>query len=288
MRIEKIKIADLIKEVEYIISIPVDPELHGKFQNDFPGTPPIIVNPEMVILSGYDSYMFFLDKGVEYSEVLISDLDEKESLFLSYNSRSLLKPLSLYEKLNFLKNIIKYSDVQEIYQRTDLGIKIDKLLISMLPELTGEDFRTILSSDLLSLRTAVRLCSLEKKDRDVLFDLFSKVKFSRSNEQNLLDMIGEICFREKISVKDVFQKINIKELIENENPGSGILSAVSRVRYPEFRDYEDGWKQEVSKIKFPFRFTVHHSPFFEKKGVELRLFLDSLEDVKDISKKLKD
>lgn len=288
MRIEKVNVADLIPDDEFIISADPDPELHKKFLNDFPGTPSIIVDQEMTVISGYDSYYFLLNGGEKNCNVLVSPLDKKEALFLAYNSRALLKSLSLYEKLNFLKSIIKYSEVPEIYRRTGIGIRIDKQLISFLPELTGENFRPLLSSDLISLRTAVRLCPLDDCDRDALIALFSKVRFSNSNELNLIDMAGDICFRDKISINDVFKKVNMDELFEKREPGPEILLALSRIRYPAFSDFEKEWKREVKKIKLPFRFTIQHYPFFEKNEVELRIFLDSIEKAKEISEKLKD
>jgi len=285
MRIEKVRISSLIREDEFIISALPDPELHLTFINRFAGLPPIITDNEMTMVSGYDSYQFFLDNGNEYCDVLISPLDKKDALFLSYNSRAVLKPLSLYEKLRFLKNIIRYSEIQEIYQRTGIGIRVDDKLISLLPELTGDIFREMLSADLISLRTAVRLCSFEKDDREALLKLFAVVRFSHSNEQNILDMADEICFRDKCDLAEVFLRIDLDSLLRKKEPAEEVLTSISRLRYPAYTVYEKEWKEKIGKIKFPFRYTIQHSPFFEKKGIELRLFLDSIEKIKEISDK---
>jgi len=287
MKIEKVKIADLIRMDEFAISIPPDPGLHEIFINIFPGIAPIITDPEKNIISGHDSYDFFVNSGIEYCEVLVSPLKKKESLFLAYNSRAVLKPLSMYEKLVFLKNIVKYSDIEEIYNRTGIAIRIDKKLISLIPELTSDSFRELLSGDLISLRTAVKLCSLSGEDKKTMITLLTGVKFSNSNEKKLLDIANEICFRDKISISEVFQKIELEKLYEEENPGPEILSALSRLRYPAFTDQEREWKKEISKIKFPFSHSIHHYPFFEKRGIELKLFLDSLEKIREISEKFK-
>ena len=288
MRIEKVKVADLFRVDEFAISIPPDAGLHEVFLKNFPGITPIITDPEKNIISGHDSYDFIRNSGTEYCEVLVSPLEKKESLFLAYNSRAVLKPLSIYEKLVFLKNIIKYSEISEIYLRTGIGIRIDKKLISLIPELTSDSFRELLSGDLISLRTAVKLCSFNEEDKKLMITLFTMVRFSNSNEQKLLDMATEICFRDKTGFSGVFQKINVEKLYEEENPGSEILSALSQLRYPAYSDQEKEWKNEIGKIKLPFNYSIHHYPFFEKRGIELKLFLDSLEKIREISEKFKD
>ena len=288
MRIEKVKIADLIRTDEFVISIPPDPDLHEVFINNFPGIPPIITDPEKNIISGHDSYDFIRKNGSEYCEILVSPLEKKESLFLAYNSRAVLKPLSIFEKLVFLKNIIKYTEISEIYLRTDIGIRIDKKLISLLSELTSDSFRELLSGNLISLRTAVKLCSFNEEDKKLMITLFTRVRFSNSNEQKLLDMATEICFRDKTGFSEVFQKIKVEKLYGEENSGSEIMSALSQLRYPAYTDQEKEWKDEIKKIKFPFDHSIHHFPFFEKRGVELKLFLDSIEKIREISEKFKD
>ena len=288
MRIEKVKVADLIRADESAISIPPDPGLHEVFLKNFPGITPIITDPEMNIISGHDSYDFIRNSGNEYCEVLITPLKKKESLFLAYNSRAVLKPLSIYEKLVFLKNIVQYSEISEIYRRTGIGVRIDKKLISLIPELISDSFRELLSGDLISLRTAVRLCSFSEEDKKLMISLFCRVRFSNSNEQKLLDMATEICFRDKTGFREVFQKINIERLYEGENSDSEILSSISQLRYPAYNDQEKEWKDEIGKIKLPFNYSIHHFPFFEKRGIELKLFLDSIEKIREISEKFKD
>ncbi len=281
-------INELIPEDLYRISIPSDPGLHEVFMKNFPGIPPIVTDHQMVIISGYDSYDFLVGNNIIQTEVLIADLDRKNAMFLACNSRSVMKPLSLYEKLNFLKNIIQYSEVSEIYERTRLGIRIDKPLISNLDELTGELFRDLLIENRISLKAALRICSFAEKDRITLTGVFFKVRFSSSNELNLLDMMSEICFREKTDVKSVLKIINTDTLYKEKDPSSAILSELSRLRYPSYTDHENEWKKEIDRIEIPVRHQIHHAPFFEKKGVELRLFLDSIEKIREISKKLRD
>ena len=279
---------ELIPRDLYRISIPSDLGLHESFIKNFPGIPPIVTDPQKVIISGYDSYDFLVSNNIVQTEVLIADLDIKNAMFLSCNSRSVIKPLSLYEKLNFLKNILQYSDISEIYERASLGIRIDKTLISNLDELTGELFRDLLVDNRISLKAAIRICSFVEEDRITLIGILSEVRFSSSNELNLLDMVSEICFRDKTDVKSVMKTINSDILFKEKDSSSAILSELSRLRYPSYSDHEKEWKKEIGKIKIPIRHQIHHSPFFEKKEIEVRLFLDSIEKIREISEKFRD
>jgi len=287
MNSEKVELARLVREDEFDVSLPPDPSLHETFISRFPGIPPIVTDPGMVILSGHNSYEFFIRNGHEYCDILVSPLGRKDALFLSYNSRSVLKPLSLYEKLRFLTIILRYAEIQEIYQRTAIGIRIDDTLTLFLPELTGDSFRELLSGDRISLRTAVRLCSFEKDDRDAFIRLFTDVRFSASNELKVLDICGEICFRDKCGMDDLLRQIGYDTVLQSDDAAAGILSAISKLRYPAYSSHEKNWNESIGEIKFPFRHNVHHAPFFEKKEIELRLYLDSIDKLKEISRKLK-
>ncbi len=288
MKTKKVDLSSLVPGDEYRISIPYDPGLHDTFVKRFPGIPPIVTDTRNVIISGYDSYDFMITNNIDQTEVLITDIEIKEGLFLGYNSRAVIKPLSIYEKLNFLKNIIKHSDTDEIYERTQLGIRVDENLISMLPELTAGLIKELLTENRISLKTAIRMCSYSDEDKKELSGIFSKVSFSSSNELNLLDMISDLCFREKTDVKSILNLINPDALYQEKDASTALLSELSRLRYPSYSDHENEWKREIGKIKIPFRHSIHHSPFFEKKGIELKLFLDSIEKIKQISEKLRD
>jgi len=288
MNTEVVDLNTLIPEDDFRISIPSDPGLHEIFSKRFPGIPPIVINPGKVIISGYDSYDFMITNNVEQSEVFVTNIETKEGLFLGYNSRAAIKPLSIYEKLNFLKNITKFTNADEIYERTHLGIRIDENLISLLSELTIGLTGELLTENRISLKTALRLCTYSEENKKELAGIFSNVSFSSSNELNLLDMISDLCFREKTNVKSILKLINSEALYEEKDASTALLSGLSRLRYPSFTDHENEWNSEIGKIKIPFKHSIHHSPFFEKKSVELKLFLDSIEKIKQISEKLRD
>jgi len=288
MKPEKMILSGLIPEEKYRISLPPDPGLHEVFVQRFPGIPPVVVNGRREIIAGSDSYDYYVRNNISQIGVLTADLDVKDSLFLACNARAVIKPLSLLEKLNALFYIAEVADIAEIYRRTNMGIRIDETLLEALPDLLKPPFRGLLKDDRISLKTANRMLLLNWEDRKALAGLFGSFRFSASNELNLIDMITEICFRDKISAEQVLRSIQPNSAADEEDPARAILMELSRMRYPSYSETEEKWKKETGKIKVPFRHTVRHSPFFEKKGVELRLFLDSLEEIKQISRKLKD
>ena len=286
MKIENLKLSDLKPDPEWMISRPADPGLHEIFLNRSPGVPPVIADMKKRVIAGYDSIEYLQNKGEGRTDVLLTDIGRKDSFFLAYHSRAALKPLSLYEKLCFLRSVLAFSGPAEIYSRTAIGIRIDDRLIEALPFLASGEFAGLLSDDGADLRTAVRLCRMGKDDRESFMGVLETFRFSSSNQQILMDTVEEICFRDKSAVSTVFNDINIKKLKEEGEDGNGVIANLFRVRYPEYSEYQRRWKDTADRLKFPYRFSLKHPVFFEKKGVELKLHMDSLEDALDLSKKL--
>ncbi len=287
MQIKKFKLSELKIDDRYVISRPLKPEFHKIFLAKFPNFPPITVNGENMVISGHDSYEFMKNNGKIYSEVIVYDTDIKNSLYHAYNFREIIAPLNMFEKLFFLRDILKHSDIRELYERTKIGIKVDDILIELLPILTGDMFRDLLSDNLLSLKAATRICSFKTADRIALARMFSEVRCSNSSQLIILDMISEICFRDKSNVEEVLRKIGYNDLCSNECQSTKIVEALHKLRFPLYSEEENRWSVDIQNVNIPYRFRVNHSPFFEKKGVELTLFLDSLDVLKEVTDKIR-
>ncbi len=286
MRIKRVKIEDLTVDDDLVVSRPLKPELHEKFEKLFPGLPAVKTDEQLSILSGIDSYYYLKDKGVNSINVLILNMGKPESLFLGYTERGCLQPHNLYEKLFFIRNVLKYTDVRKIYFRTGIDIKIDKKLTENIEILLTNEFRDLLIKDLITFRTAIKLIEFNGEDRNKFLGLFGEINFSSSRQRNLIELVEEICFRDKTEVDVVFKSCGVQEIIDRKGSGDDVFSAISKLRYPEYYKREAEWAKEVKSIKFPFKYSLHHSPFFEKERLELRLFPDSLEEVKALSEKI--
>lgn len=272
----------------YDLSFPADPERRRAQVQRFAHLPFIIVDADSVVLFGSDFYRFFRAKNVEAVNVLQADLPAKEALFISVNLQQALFGLNLYEKLMFLRRIMPLADIPEIYRETDLDMNINPELTGKLAYLGGEAFKDILVQDKINLKTALRICAAAAADRSLLISLFEQVPFTSSQARQILEMIEEICFRDKIPVSAVFEKINLKNLLLPERPQKGIIGAVFKERYPLYTGEEQKWQREIKELDLPPHFKVSHSPFFEHPQIELHATLRNIGELKRISRSLKE
>jgi len=277
VKIDSIKIKDL-----FTLSDPVDPELHKKFKEMFPGIPELLLNERKELISGYDSFIYLRMSGVEYVDVCVADIDEKDSLFFAYNRRKSLKEFNLFEKISFIKKIIDYSDYNEIYKRTGIDIAINEKVLKNSNRILKDDMGKLLKKNLITVKTALKLVDSDENNRLVLTGIFAEFPMSASMQRNLLELTEEIIFRDKCTVSELFGKIKNK----NGLTADEIILRLKRLRYPEYSKYEDEWKRRVKKLKVPKNWKIFHSPFFEKNVVELRIVKKDLDEIESLLRKI--
>ncbi len=285
MKIVNIKLNELNADEKFLISNPVKTKRHFEFIRKFPGSPSIQINKRRVIVGGEDSFFYLKGKG-GFTRVLETDLNDKDSLFLAYNLRKSIEELNVWEKLNFLKNILTLADRKEIYERTGIEIKINDDLIKYLPVILEKRFEELLIKGKITIQTAKSICKFNLHDQEDFLFLFKNVTFSSSFQHNILEIVEETEFRDKCSVDDIFARTGIKDLMAEEKPQRDILSALSELRYPEYSVMEKEWVGTIKSLRLSPGFSVSHFPFFEKKGVELKIIYDTPEDLKKGLKKL--
>jgi hypothetical protein len=288
METRRVEIARLKIDPFYDLSFPADPEQRQKQAQRFTELPLIIVNADYVILFGSDFYRLFRAKKIEAVNVLQANIPATEALFINFNFHKALFGLNLYEKLVFIQRIMPLAPIREIYRKTGLDININPELLEKLACLCGETFKNILIQDKINLKTALRICAAAEKDRPSLVSLFEQVSFTSSQAQQILEMLEEICFRDKIPVDAVFEKINLIDLLPLERPQKTIIDALFKLRYPLYTNEEQEWQREIKKLNLPPHIKVAHSPFFEHQQIQLHATLKNIGDLKKISKHLRE
>jgi hypothetical protein len=284
----RVKITRLKIDPFFDLSFPADPEQRRTQAQRFAQLPLIIVDTDCVILFGSDFYRLFRAKKIEAVNVLQADIPAKEALFINFNLHKALFGLNLYEKLIFVQRIVPLAPIREIYRKTGLDININPELLEKLACLCGKTFKKILIQDKINLKTALRICAAAQEDRTPLASLFEQVSFTSSQAQQILEMLEEICFRDKIPVYTVFEKINLKDLLLPERPQKTIIDALFKLRCPLYTNEEQAWQREIKQLNLPPHIQVSHSPFFEHQQIQLRAILKNIDDLKKISKHLRE
>lgn len=280
---DRIKINDL-----FILSNPLTPDLFKMHEKKFPGIPPFVLNKKNELVSGLDCFSYIKEIRVKNLTVIKTDLNDNEALFLGFNQRSILKEFNMFEKISFIKKIIKYSAVNEIYDRTGINISIDHKLLKNLDLLLKNEFEELLIKNGITVKTALKLCEMKKEDREILIGLFSDIPMSSSRQKNLRDLIEDILFRDKCRVKDVLEKTSLKDGKKDDFNIDIFFRELFRIRYPQYSKYEDLWAVEVKNLSLPPGWKITHSDFFEKEDVELKISKKDLNEIKELLDKVKD
>lgn len=275
---------------KFMLSFPLKPELYYELREKLAGLPFIIINLENEIIFGQDYYYLLVSYGTDYADVLQIDITDKEALFLNYNLKSRFTGVNLYEKLVFIKKMSLLEpapEIGEIYQKTGPDINISPELLDNLDLLLSTGFRDCLIKESIGLKTGLKICSLEPEDQDVLLELFVEVPFSTSHQLKIMEMVEEISFRDRCSLADIFEKLQIDQYLEMERPQKPIIDAIFKLRNPIYTKEEFRWEEEIKKFDLPGNIKVAHYPFFEKREVEVTIRLKDVEAFKELLKKLK-
>jgi hypothetical protein len=288
MNIKNVKLTDLKPVDKFLLSFPLQPGLYHELREKFAHLPLIIVNKENEIVFGIDYYRLLESRMMLETAVLQLNISEKDALILNYNLKEKFTGLNLYEKLVFIKKVIPLADQAEIYRKTDLDITINTELLEKLELLLSTAFRDALMNEHTSLKSGLKLCDFPPGDSDVLLELFGRVPFSSSHQLKILEITGEVLFRDKCALEDIFEKLGIRQYMEMEKSQKKIIDELFKWRYPNYVEAEKKWQKEIKNLRLPDKMKVTHYPFFEKKQMELTIQLQDAEELKKLIEKLKD
>lgn len=232
--------------------------------------PNYVANNKEELLIGY----FELKELPENEEIeaLVVDNYGLSSLFFIYNYALKQRgAISLYEKLNFLYKAYGLGVLREDLLKLNLQININDDLKRNLEKLLSDDFKNVLINEQISLKTALKLLAVKRDDRLILIKIFSSCSFSFSSQLELIEISRELSFREKKSLRDIFNDLNIFDYLSGQKPQERIMQILKKFRYPKFLEAKEMWDREIKEMLLDKNIKVTHYPFFEKKEVELKI-----------------
>jgi hypothetical protein len=297
MNIKSYNLSHLEESDKYRLSYPLKPELYNELREKLSPLPLLIVNKDNVknsneIVFGLDYYRYLVSQNAAEATALQVEMTEKEALLLACNLKEKLTGFNTYEKLIFIHKMSALlelpSQLPELYRKTNLDINISTPLLKNLQLLVGEPFRQVLMDEVVSLKSAIRLCGFGENDRLELLDLFTAVSFSSSHQLKILEMAEELIFRDKATLKEIFAKLEIPAYLEIEKPQKTIIDALFKYRFPEYSEAELRWEKELKTLKLPSNARVTHYPFFEKRQVEVTLPFADAAKLKDFFEEKKE
>ena len=286
MVIKTINISDLVINDFFSISVPVKPDSYPNFSRQCPQLPAIIVNKNNHIIFGIDFYYHLKDNSDSVT-VLQLDIPDLDALSLSFNLKSKLLSVNLLEKLVFIDKILPLTTADDLYQRTGLDIPVDENLRAKLPQLLAPEFAELLISERVSFKTGLKLVDMAQKTRHLLINLFLLLPFTHSQQKQIIDLAEDILFRDKCSLAEVFDRLDIYGKQKTEKAQKKIISALFQDRYPQYSKREEDWHDQLDQWQLPAPIKVDHFPFFEKEEIVLSIKIKDLQQLKETLTTLK-
>ena len=281
-------LSDLRIDPFYDFLCAADKELRLRQAESFAALPMVVVDSTGVIMAGHEFYRLFQSRGLEEITVLRAKLSKAEALCLNFNVSNPLFTLNLLEKLRFTQRILTELDARDVYHHVNLDLNINRQLQSHLNILLSDEFQYLLMQDRVNLKTALRICDLEAADRIAVIGLFQQIAFTSSQCLHILEMLEEICFRDKTPVRQVLETIDIESVKLDKKPQPAVLDALAKHRYPMYSQAEEEWQERIEALNLPGNMKVRHAPFFEKKNIEVTTLFEDFGQLERFSKKITD
>ncbi len=276
--VKTFKKSDIILNEQYNFLIPVSKKSNNSVVPDY------VLNTKGELLLGYFELENLSDN--EEIEALVVNKSNLEALFFVYNYALKQRGIiNLYEKLKFLYKAYNFGALREDLLKLNLQININEELKKNLEQLLSDDFKNILINDRVSLKTALKLLTFERADRLILIRLFCSCSFSFSNQLELTEISRELRFREKKSLEKIFNDLNIFDYLAEQKPQEKITKALKQFRYPNFMAMQEKWNEEIKSLSLDKNIKINHTPFFEKREVELKIKFKDINQCKDFLKR---
>lgn len=133
---------------------------------------------------------------------------------------------------------------------------------------------------------------LPSDDLQAILLLITKLSPSSNSLRSIIDLLRDISHRDRLSFENIFEKINLEDIISIKSSSKDKLvklkNVLERIRYPEKFKLEDDLNSLVETIRSNFGFKILLPE--ELEGDQLQIFLNfkSSNNLSLLSKKLED
>jgi len=131
------------------------------------------------------------------------------------------------------------------------------------------------------------LSNFNSEDRRDLLTLFSLLKLGENYLRVMLTLLEEISRRDQTRVRDIIHRPEIKTILSRkELTPSQRTERVKKVlislRYPRMHQMEEEFEKKRKALNLPSGVSLHHPPYFERKGLRIEFQLETLEEYRSI------
>ncbi len=155
-----------------------------------------------------------------------------------------------------------------------------------LAQMEDEIKRYILKEE-VSRSNIRRLSALPPEDRITLLSLISPLKLGENRLREILTLLEEISRRNEWKPREIVRQPEIQAILfEEELTPSQKTERVKRVltdlRYPKMHQREEEFVKKRKNLSLPSNISLHHSPFFDGRGLRVEFQFETMEEYRSI------
>jgi ParB/RepB/Spo0J family partition protein len=150
-----------------------------------------------------------------------------------------------------------------------------------------EEIKTFVLKEEVSRSNIRLLAQMNLEDRMGLYPFLFKLKLGENRLREILTLLREISRREQLPVKEIIGRpeieatLSLKELTPIQRT-ERVKKVLMSLRYPKMRELEEGFEKKRKELNLPEGVSIHHSPYFEGKGLRVELHFESMEEYRAI------
>ena len=263
--------------------------------------PPILKKAEdsLVLIAGYKRVLAL--KKLKWSRVegliILEDIPPLKCLLINLHDNISTRKLNEVEKAILISKLAEYMKPEQVVENYFSLLDLPKYmpmynLYIWIANSLSKKIKDQLASGDISLKTVRFMYENEIPcdDIEIYGDLMLKLKFSFNEQMQLIEYTQDICRKEGIKLKQLFEEKEVKDIIEsksltNRDKSKKILNLFRKKNFPKLYHAEDVFKKRVQRLNLPSGVELKAPPYFESPYYKLEI---AFRDGHELKRKLLD
>jgi hypothetical protein len=259
--------------------------------------PPLIIRGKsVVVVTGYRRILAAEKLGWENVwciDITGAGYTEFELLLLNLHDNLTTREFNNIEKSMILVRLLRYLSIDDVRRDYSKILKINKPS-DMEILIKADEFDPLIKESIaegvINLGIATRVNTIDNTSKNLLINLFHKLRLSINYQTQLLDNLFDISHTKQISISDLLNTDEIRGFLEinnlnNPQQSKRLIDVLRCMRYPIITQAERTFSNIVSKISLPKGVKIIHPPSFESPGFIAEI---SFQNGKELISKIKD